>query len=94
MHLKSELMILVPFLIGLGQILKKRWAIDPKTVPWILLAISVCFASIYGLISTDETGWRAWVDGLVMTGLAHGAVAAFSAMGIFDLGKSARKEAE
>ena len=94
MHLKSELMILVPLLIGFGQILKNRWLVDSKKVPWILLAVSVFFASLYGLGASSETGWRFWVDGLVMTGLAHGAVAAFSAMGIFDLGKSVRKEAE
>lgn len=92
-YLKPALLILVPLLMGFGQVLKKSWNVSTKFVPWILLACSILLASVYGLVVSDQTGWRFWVDAIVMTGLCHGTVAAFGAMGIFDLVKSARKEA-
>lgn len=92
--LKEALLILIPLLIGIGQILKVKMSVPSKYVPVILLCISILLAFVYGLISSTESGWRYWVDSIVITGLCHGCVAAFCAMGIFDLGKQTlRKEA-
>ncbi len=90
-YLKPELLILVPLLIGLGRIVKQKMG-DAKWVPLILLATSVLIATVYGFIVTTRTGWRMALDAVVITGLCHGAVAAFSAMGLYDTAKSARKE--
>lgn len=91
-YLKPELLILVPLLIGLGRIVKQRMG-DAKWVPLILLATSILIATVYGFIVTTRTGWRMALDAVVITGLCHGAVAAFSAMGLYDTAKSARKDA-
>ena len=91
--LQPALFILVPFMIGVAQILKTKYGVPAKYIPVIVLVSCIVLASVYGLVVTDKTGWRFWVDGIVVTGLSHGCVAAFGAMGIFDLIKSAKKEA-
>lgn len=93
-YLKPALTILIPLLIGFGQILKTKAKVNTKFIPLILLLIGFVFACVYGFITSEQTGWRFWVDSIVITGLCHGCVAAFCAMGIFDLGKSAVRKVE
>lgn len=83
-YIKSELLVLVPLLIGVGQILKTKLKISSNLVPLWLCGISVVLASIYGLITSDYEGWRMFLDGIVYTGICHGLVAAFAAMGLYD----------
>lgn len=90
-YLKPELLILVPLLIGTGRIVKNKMD-GAKWVPLILLGEAVGIATIYGFIMTDCTGWRMALDAVVITGICHGAVAAFSAMGLYDTAKPAKKE--
>lgn len=89
-YLKPELLILVPMLIGVGRI-AKQYLGDGKRVPLVLLVSAVSVATIYGFVITTLTGWRMVLDAVVITGLCHGAVAAFSAMGIYDTAKSAKE---
>ncbi len=89
-YLKPELLILVPMLIGVGRI-AKQYLGDGKRVPLVLLVTAVSIATIYGFVITTLTGWRMVLDAVVITGLCHGAVAAFSAMGIYDTAKSAKE---
>lgn len=91
-YLKPELLILVPLLIGTGRVIKQKMG-GAKWVPLILLAESILIATIYGFVVTTCTGWRMVLDAVVVTGVCHGAVAAFSAMGLYDTAKSAKKEA-
>ena len=88
-YLKPELVILVPLMMGLGEVVKKK-GLAAKWVPLVLLGAGFVLASVYGLVASTLEGWRFWVDGIVVTGLFHGCVAAFCAMGIFDLGKGIR----
>lgn len=90
-YIKPELLVLIPLLIGTGRVVKQKMG-GAKWVPLILLSASILIATIYGLIVSRYTGWRMVLDAVVITGICHGAVAAFSAMGIYDTAKTATKE--
>ncbi len=83
--LKPELLILVPFLIGIGELLKKK--VKANSIPLCLILVSIFVSMIYGLFVSDYTGWRYFVDVFFNIGLLHGSVAAFCAMGLYDTAK-------
>lgn len=91
-YLKPELLILIPLLIGLGQLLKKKFHVHGKYIPYCLLGVSFLIATVVGFILNSFTGWRLYLDAIVVCGLCHGAVAAFVAMGIYDTARTGSKE--
>ncbi len=82
-YIKPELLVLVPLLIETGSIIKQKFD-GAKWVPIILLGEAIAIATIYGFIVTPCVGWHMVLDAVVITGVCHGAVAAFSAMGIHE----------
>ncbi|MGP1418345.1 MAG: hypothetical protein ACTTJZ_00845 [Sphaerochaetaceae bacterium] len=105
-HIKPMLLVLIPVLNGFGQILKAALAAENpgKAQGWIrkhlaskdrlpawLLAIGIAIASIYGLVSSELTGWKYILDALIITGLVQGSACAFMAMGLFDSVKTVKK---
>ncbi len=84
-YLKPELLILVPVLIGIGQLLKKWMKKGVKYIPFILIGVSFVLATVIGFIASRHvTIWKLVLDAVVITGLCHGLVAAFIAMGVYD----------
>lgn len=81
-YLKPELLILVPFLIGFGEFIKPR--LKKLSVPFVLLLSAIIIATVYGLIVSKLSGWKYILDAVVVIGVLHGSVAAFSAMGLYD----------
>lgn len=91
-YLRPELLILVPVLIGTGQLAKMQ-GLQAKRVPFLLLLVGILAASVYGFVTTEYVGWRMILDAIVVTGMLHGSAAAFIAMGMYDTTRSAaRKE--
>ena len=101
-YLKPALLPLVPILITLGFWLKGKKVetykgntypnarIPTGRIPIVLIAIACVVSIIYGFIISPYTGWRMILDAVVMTGLLNGIMAAFMAMGLYDLAKSAK----
>ena len=46
-YIKTELFILIPFLYGLGMILKDTTLINDKYIPLVLTAVSLVLANLY-----------------------------------------------
>jgi hypothetical protein len=46
-YIKTELFILIPFLYGLGMILKDTTLIKDKYIPLVLTAVSLVLANLY-----------------------------------------------
>lgn len=90
--LKPELLILVPFLIGLGQLFKAKLNLEGRLVPLCLLGTAVLMATGIGFFISPFVGWRLVLDAVLLTGVCHGAVAAFIAMGIYDTARTGTKE--
>jgi hypothetical protein len=91
-YLKPQLLILIPVLIGIGRLLTQQYGVKPKLIPYFLLVIAFIVATVYGLITSTYTGWRLVLDAVVLSGICHGAVAAFTAMGLYDTAKSTVKK--
>ena len=99
--IKPALLVMVPVLNAIGLWLKgkKHVATDglvtyplakvkSKFIPFILLAIAVAIATIYGFIVSPYHGWRMALDAIFVTGLLQGAVVAFTSMGVYDATKT------
>ena len=105
-YIKYELMILVPFLIGFGRIIKlcltnssttnkaaklvRKLIKTTSRIPYFLWAAAFFLSAIYGFIISPYSGWKLFVDALFATGLIQGSVVAWTAMGLYDTAK--RKE--
>jgi len=98
--LKTQLFALIPILNVIGQWLKGEKSTDgtgvatyPKAkvkiqyIPYILIAISIVVSTAVGLILSPYHGWHYWADAILVTGVLHGLVAAFCAMGLYDTAK-------
>ncbi len=90
-YLKPQLLILIPLLVGVGQIAKRR-GVRSNSVPFLLLGLGILIATSYGLVVSQYAGWRMALDAIVITGICQGGVAAFTAMGLYDTAKSTKKE--
>lgn len=90
-YLKPEILILVPLLIGLGQLLKKKLSVKSELIPYFLMGISVSLAMGAGFLLSTFTGWRLVMDAVLVTGVCHGLVAAFVAMGVYDSATSLKE---
>lgn len=91
-YLRAELLILVPVLVGLGEFEKRIMGTKPKSIPFTLLVFGIVLATAWGFISTQYIGWRMVVDAVAISGVMHGGVAAFTAMGLYDTARSAAKK--
>lgn len=89
-YIKPQLIVLIPLLIGMGKAikpgLKKRsgGSSTGRLIPVVLLCTSIAISTVYGFVATPYTGWRMILDSVVITGIVQGAIAAFSAMGLYD----------
>lgn len=98
-YIKPMLLVLVPVLNGFGEILKaaltaekpgktQKWIaktlVDKSRLPLWLLCIGMILATIYGLVFSELTGWKYFLDAFLITGIVQGAACAFMAMGLFD----------
>lgn len=103
-YILPQLLILVPFLIGLGNLIKPYLAEDAKTnifkktlkttqrIPFALWTVSFTVSVIYGFIyQSGYTGWKQAVYAVVIIGLLHGSVVAFTAMGLYDTAKASSR---
>lgn len=102
-YIKYELLILVPFLIGLGKIIKTCLTLGSTTnkaallvrkllkttsrIPYFLWAVAFLVAAIYGFVISPYSGWKLFVDALFATGVIQGSVVAWTAMGLYDTAK-------
>lgn len=88
-YLKPELLIIIPLLIGIGQLVKQK--VDSKWVPYIILPIGILISIGYGFIISNKTGWQYYVDAVLIIGVVHGMVASFCSMGLYSTVKTALK---
>jgi Na+-translocating ferredoxin:NAD+ oxidoreductase RnfE subunit len=101
-YVKLELLILIPFLIGLGQVIKlilastssskpisflKKMIRSTSRIPYFIWAAGFLCAAIYGFLISPYNGWKFVVDGLFATGFVQGSVVAWTAMGLYDTAK-------
>ncbi|MDD4083140.1 MAG: hypothetical protein PHD05_07160 [Sphaerochaetaceae bacterium] len=89
-YIKSELVFLIPLLIGLGKVLKNRFSKTGQSsdvIPVYLLIVGIFVAIVYGFISSTYTGWKMVLDAVIMTGFVQGSIAAWTAMGVYDTTK-------
>lgn len=102
-YIKYELLILVPFLIGLGNIVKPCLTLENVTnrvallvrkllkttsrIPYFLWTAAILIAAIYGFVISPYSGWKLFVDALFATGVIQGSVVAWTAMGLYDTAK-------
>jgi len=49
-YIKPELLILIPFLVGVGKLIKSATDTDNKHIPTILGVIGVIFAPVYLIV--------------------------------------------
>lgn len=102
-YVKPLLLCLIPFLNGIGIILKtalttehpnkvqakiRKALKDTCNIPIWLIGFGIFFATIFGLIVSTHTGWRYFVDAIVCTGIVQGLIVALISMGAYDTCKS------
>lgn len=106
--LKPELAVLIPFLTGAVELLK-RWLYRPgepkgawkamlrlfgdrKRLPALVWALAFLICTVYGFAVSPHSGWRLALDALVFTGVLQGSVVAWAAMGVYDTCRMGRGE--
>ncbi|MDY4611486.1 MAG: hypothetical protein SPD11_12820 [Sphaerochaetaceae bacterium] len=103
-YILPQLLILVPFLIGLGKVIKpylldtatdtliKRVFKSTSRIPYILWGVSVMVSTAYGFIY--NSGYAGGLDkaifAVLIVGILHGSVVAWTAMGIYDTAKASK----
>lgn len=102
-YVRPELIVLVPFLNGIGWLLKaalkeenpnkiqtwvKKQLKGTGNIPFWLIAAGTFLAAIYGLIVSSHTGWKYFVDAIVCIGVIQGTIVALISMGAYDTVKS------
>ncbi|AEC02047.1 hypothetical protein [Parasphaerochaeta coccoides] len=103
-YILPQLLVLIPFLMGLAQVIKPYLADDAKPniikntlkstkrIPYILWIISVLISTAYGFIY--NSGYAGGLDkaiyAVLIVGILHGSVVAWTAMGLYDTAKAAK----
>lgn len=61
------LIAIIPFLIAIGKIVKK-YGMETKWIPLLLLGVGIAIATIYGFVTSTLSGWRYFIDSIFITG--------------------------
>lgn len=101
-YIKPSLMVLVPFLIGLGNIVRLCLTLETVTnkvvllirkvfkttsrIPYFLWAVAFLMATIYGFVISPYSGWKLFADALT-TGLVQGSVITWTSIGLYNTTK-------
>lgn len=99
-YIKTVLLILIPFTWAYGKLLKnclqnekfegvsgfvKKVVKDTSNIKPVLYITNFLLAMIIGFIDTSATGWRFYVEPVVIYGFFHGVVVTFMATRLYDL---------
>ena len=90
-YLKPILLILIPFLNGVGIILKRavknknsRLIKSTAHIPFYIWFIAFVLSTLIGFFYSKSTGRLLIFEAIIIYGLIQGSVVAFISMGIYD----------
>ncbi len=72
--IRTDFVVLIPFLNVLGAILKYRTQINNKKLPVLLFIVAVVMCALWGYFISSLGGGARWMDALLMCGLVHGLI--------------------